>query len=107
MKDIKWVLKPGTFERQNKGVKQPGLDLTRATFDILKKQGMVVTNDCCSYFPTFPDLTSKVADPGNVSNSEISDLPIGAIFITWISNSTFYIWIKDKNEGSQLIVSND
>lgn len=97
---VEWILKPGTFDRKHFGfnkrpASQPGLDLTRATFDILKDQSLVVTDDCCTYFPTFPTLI--VADRTAPSETEMADIPIGGIFIAKESEdpTLWILWMKD------------
>lgn len=77
---VEWVIKPGNVEKKKLGHRQPGLDLTRAVFDILKDDGMVVTNDCCTYWPTFPQIT--VADAGAPTEEEMVDIPIFGLFLT-------------------------
>lgn len=52
-----WVFKPGTFERKQLKKNQPGLDLTRAMFDVLKDHEFAVTKNCCDYFPSIPVIT--------------------------------------------------
>lgn len=76
---VEWVIKPGNVEKKKLGHRQPGLDLTRAVFDILKDDGMVVTNDCCVYWPTFPQVT--VASANSPTEEEMVDIPILGIFI--------------------------
>lgn len=76
---VEWVIKPGNVEKKKLGHRQPGLDLTRAVFDILKDDGMVVTDDCCNYWPTFPQLT--VADHDVPTEDEMVDIPLKGLFV--------------------------
>ena len=106
MQKVEWVVKPGNVERKRRGVKQPGLDLTRAVFDILKDDGMVVTNDCCTYYPTFPVLI--VADHTAPTALEMTDVPIGGVFIAKESatGTDWTVWMKDAADTAFDIGSN-
>lgn len=91
---VEWVIKPGNVERKQLGKKQPGVDLTRVVFDTLKNSSLVVTSDCCSYYPTFPVLI--VADRTSPTSTEMKDIPVGGIFIAKESTTdeTWILWIK-------------
>jgi len=107
MQKVEWVIKPGNVERKRRGVKQPGLDLTRAVFDILKDDGMVVTNDCCTYYPAFPVLI--VADHTAPTALEMTDVPIGGVFIAKESatSEVWYLWMKFNATTAFDIANND
>lgn len=96
MQKVEWVIKPGNVEKKQLGKRQPGLDLTRAVFDILKDDSLVVTSDCCTYYPTFPVLI--VADHTAPTAAEMTDIPIGGIFIAKESATAtdWFLWIKDS-----------
>lgn len=84
---VEWVIKPGNVEKKKLGHRQPGLDLTRAVFDILKDDGMVVTNDCCTYWPTFPQVT--VASVSSPTEEEMVDIPIFGLFLATDGTDTY------------------
>lgn len=94
-----WVFNLGTYAKK-KGGKQPGLDLKRATFDLLQNQSMAATTDCCTYYPTFPVLI--VADATAPTEAEMAGVPIGGIFIAKesLTATDWYIWMKDAADSA-------
>lgn len=85
-KKIEWVLQPGTFSLKKKA-NQPGLDLSRAVGDFLKEQSLVVrTTDCCTYYPSFPEVT--VVDVDAPTEAEMTNIPLKGLF--WATDGTNY-----------------
>lgn len=77
-KKVEWVLKQGTFEKKRFGSNQPGLDLTRVIHDTLKDDSILVTDDCCKYWPSIPPLT--VVDVDAPTESEMTNVPLLGLF---------------------------
>lgn len=102
---IKFVVKPGFFEKRRSGTNQPGLDLWRVTLDTLVDRTLAVTNDCCNYYPTFPII--EVVDVADPTESEMANVPVGGFFRTVVYNgSVYYYWLYTKTgAGSYKLIS--
>lgn len=97
------VLKPGLYQSQNtKG----GLNLNKWLLKFLKRIGFADTVDCCTYYPTVP--TIEAADFTNPTGPEMdaAGVPVYGMFKT-IDGDTYYMWIREPNNGLGSIISND
>lgn len=79
MQKTEFIIKPGFFEKKRFGAKQPGLDVTRTIFDVLKNQSLVTTSDCCTYYPTFPVI--EVANISVPTEAELKGVPNRSVVI--------------------------
>lgn len=84
-----WVLNLGTYSKKKKG-SQPGLDLTRATMDVLQNKGATVTSNCCDYFPTWPVFVVDNLDVFNVDFTK--DIPKYGFYI--VQNKSNQSWFR-------------
>ena len=91
---IKFVLKPGFYEKKRTGKSQPGLDLWRVTLDTLVDRSLAVTTDCCNYYPTAPII--EVVTEGTPSETEMdnANIPLFGMFIAWDGTSGYVLHLR-------------
>lgn len=78
-KNPEWVFNLGTYSKKKRG-SQPGLDLTRATLDVLQNKSLVNSDNCCDYYPTAPIVIC--ADHTSPTETEMQDVPNYSLFIS-------------------------
>jgi hypothetical protein len=90
---MNWIIKPGFFMKAVKGMKQAGLDLGRVIGDWMVSKGLLVSGDCCLYYPTVPVIAAE--DITSPSEEEMEDVPLFGIFRTYDSETgDLYIYMK-------------
>jgi len=93
------VLKPGLYQSQNtKG----GLNLNKWLLKFLKRIGFANTVDCCTYYPTYPQVL--VANANSPTEEEMSNVPLYGVFMGFQSVNSWAIFIKTGVDSFELIV---
>lgn len=75
-----FVIKTGFYEVLRKGVKQAGIDLTRAILDALVIKGLISTTDCCTYLLSTLKLGLTVAEDDSEANT--AGVAVGQVYVT-------------------------
>lgn len=78
---IKFVIKPGLFEKKRTGKNQPGLDLWRVTLDTLVDRSLAVTSNCCNYYPSAPIVLVVDGDVPTEAEMDNANVPLFGIFL--------------------------
>lgn len=106
MEPTQATIKPGFFQSKNmKG----GLNLNKWLLQFLKKIGFADTVDCCTYYPTVPQLTNVIDYTGPTDN-ESENVPSFGIFITVEPNSDVPVviaWMKAPDGSNHSIWTNN
>lgn len=90
---MNWIIKPGFFMKAVKGMKQAGLDLGRVIGDWMVSKGLLLSSNCCVYYPTIPVL--EVATIAVPTEAEMEDVPLFGVFRTYDPDTTdSYIFMK-------------
>lgn len=92
---IKFVLKPGFYEKRKTGKNQPGLDLWRVTLDTLVDRSLAVTTDCCNYYPTVPLISAADATTPTESEMDNAGVPPFGMFRTTDGAGVYYLWMRE------------
>lgn len=94
------VIKPGVVEsgRRIKG----GFNLNKFVKELLRSMGFAVTEDCCTYYPSAPQVV--VANVNNITAEEVAGVPIYGLFIAFETENAWSLNIKTSATGWEQIV---
>jgi hypothetical protein len=100
---IKFVVKPGFYEKRKTGKNQPGLDLWRTTLDTLVDRSLAVTTNCCDYYPTAPVVyVATIATPTE-AEMDNANIPIKGLFFA--ENASSGDWTFNVRASATVIVT--
>lgn len=92
MKFLKTWIKQGFFEKSNKELKG-ALDFQMEVMDSMIREEILVTSNCCDYYPTFPVVTE----------GEFENLPV--LGVAFVESSGNYLLVTKLPSGS-IVFSN-
>lgn len=95
-------IKPGTFQT---GRTKGGLNLNKFIKDVLVSMGFAGTENCCTYYPTFPEL--DVVNISAPTEEEMANVPIKGLFFAVNEDGYWYLRVKNSVNTSIGIVTND
>ena len=97
------VLKPGVYQSGNtKG----GLNLNKWIPKFLKRIGFANTVDCCTYYPTYPQV--NYASFGNPTEEEMdaAGIPIWGFFLH-VEGELYYLFVRVSATNTNTISNNN